>query len=151
MKFQILSCRTIHNIACLALMSLPSVSAAQGLPALSQTLYMPEQRITVAYPDKWSVMPGGSANAYELINVPAEEQQSAARAAEEQQDAARAGAARIIIITEHRTDHAEAVRRLKEIAEEEESSPTFLNIGGWPALQRRHLAPLERSSIDPTE
>lgn len=50
--------------------------------------------------------------------------------------------ARIQITTEARRDHAEAVRRLGEIAVEESDTPQFVVIAGWPALERRRVAPL---------
>jgi hypothetical protein len=52
--------------------------------------------------------------------------------------------ARMLITTEQRQSHAEALRRLADIAKEIESPPSFLVIGGWPALQRRYSAPLPR-------
>jgi hypothetical protein len=63
----------------------------------------------------------------QLINVPAD-----------QQDTVEASA-RIGIGAALRTDHAEAVRELQQIAAEASSPPMFLTIGGWPALQHRHL------------
>jgi hypothetical protein len=49
------------------------------------------------------------------------------------------------ITTEHRRNHAEAVQRLVEIAAEIKAPVEFLAIDGWPALQRRYTAPLERT------
>ncbi len=51
--------------------------------------------------------------------------------------------ARMLITTEQRRNHEEARTRLKEIAREFPARPEFLLINGWPALQRRHLAPVE--------
>jgi len=100
---------------------------AQGSPALTQTLYIDAEGITVSYPEGWSVAPKRFTNTHELINVPAD-----------QQDTVEA-TARIKIRIQTRTDHAEAVHELQEIATEVDSPSTFLAIGGWPALQRRHL------------
>src|SRR5439155_17394199 len=47
----------------------------------------------------------------------------------------------VAVFIEHRKDHLEAVRRLKDIEAEATSPSIFLNIGGWPAVQRRHLTP----------
>src|SRR5262245_54993005 len=41
---------------------------------------------------------------------------------------------------ENRTSHEEALRRLAEIAAGWKTPVTFLDIGGWPALQRRRTA-----------
>jgi uncharacterized repeat protein (TIGR01451 family) len=87
---------------------------------------------TVRYPDRWSA--AQEANVYKLLNVPAGQLGRL--------DAqARDKVTQITIFTEHRKDHAEAVRRLKEIEAESSSPATFLKIGGWPALQRQHLQP----------
>ena len=86
---------------------------------------------TVRYPNGWSAPP--PVDTYQLLNVPAEQQATLDVATLNK-------TARIIITMEHRIDHAEAVRRLREIAAEVDSPSTFLKIGGWPALQRRYLA-----------
>jgi len=52
--------------------------------------------------------------------------------------------ARIYVSTTPYRSHAEAVKHLGEIAAEAETQPEVLQIGGWPALQRAHLAPLPR-------
>src|SRR5690242_14263407 len=46
----------------------------------------------------------------------------------------------LVVTTERRRDHAEAVRRLAEIASEQPTSATRLLIGGWPAIERRYRA-----------
>jgi hypothetical protein len=74
------------------------------------------------------------ANLHVLYNVPAQTLNTLSADA-------LANTARIFIHTQRRKDHAEAVRHLKEIEAEAISPSTFLNIGGWPALQRGHLTP----------
>jgi hypothetical protein len=49
--------------------------------------------------------------------------------------------AQIRIIVEQRKDHSDALKRLSDFAAETSEKPISLTIGGWPALQRRHLAP----------
>lgn len=93
--------------------------------------------ITVRYPADWSSPPRRFANMDELINVPAEKQDAAEPTT------------RIQITVVTRTDHAEAVRELREIASENTSTPTFVRIGGWPALQRRHLGLREQPGEGP--
>lgn len=48
--------------------------------------------------------------------------------------------ARVVVTVEQRTDRDDALRRLKEIAQEWDAPATYLEIGGWPALQRRNLS-----------
>lgn len=49
--------------------------------------------------------------------------------------------ARMVINSEPRRNHAEAVRRLGEIAAEYAAPVEYLQIDGWPALERRYTAP----------
>ena len=49
-----------------------------------------------------------------------------------------ASEAGMLITVEHRRDHAEAVRRLADIASEYRIRVTLLLIDGWPAIQRRY-------------
>lgn len=56
------------------------------------------------------------------------------------------GADAVMTITsEPRRSHEEAVQRLAEIAIEIPTPVAFIEIGGWPALQRQYTAPLERT------
>ncbi len=98
--------------------------AGQSAPApLVHDLEIKARGIHVRYPAGWTVGPHRYTNADELWQVPA------------------AGkAARIMITTETRINHKDAVQRLFEIASEEPVTSTMLEIGGWPALQRRQLA-----------
>src|SRR5262249_7147160 len=50
----------------------------------------------------------------------------------------------ILIFTEKRKSHVEAVRRLREIAQEFHAPVNYLSIGGWPALQRSYTSPREQ-------
>src|SRR5205814_4679430 len=104
----------------LALITAPSRSEAQGSPLLTKTLKIDVwgMSFTVYYPKDWSAPP--PVDTYQLLNVPAEQQATLDIAALNK-------TARIIITMEHRTDHAEAVRRLREIAAEVDSPSTFLN------------------------
>jgi hypothetical protein len=53
-----------------------------------------------------------------------------------------ASEAGMLITVEHRRDHAEAVRRLSEIASEHREKITPTIIAGWPAIERRYRAPM---------
>ena len=111
----------------------PGAPSSAGAVALNRTLAVPAHNFTVAYPEAWSVGPQRYVNAQELWLVPA-----------------KGKAARIMITTERRLDHKDAVNRLFEIANEEPATSTILEIGGWPALQRRQLAtkPMRGEKVD---
>lgn len=91
--------------------------------ALTKTLEVPAVSMSVRYPGDWTLGPARYVNAQELWFVPPQ-----------------GNAARIMITSERRLDHADAVNRLLEIASEEPATSTMLEIGGWPGLQRRQLA-----------
>src|SRR5688572_18379686 len=91
--------------------------------SLTRTLEVSALSLSVRYPADWTVGPARYVNAQELWFVPAQGK-----------------AARIMITSERRLDHADAVNRLLEIASEEPATSTMLEIGGWPALQRRQLS-----------
>jgi hypothetical protein len=95
--------------------------------------------IQIPYPKGWSVAKRRFANAYELFAVPAEQQTVA--------ESERVG--RILMVVDRYGSHSEAVRQLKEIAAEEKEPAVALNIGGWPAIQRRFVAPVARPSRGP--
>jgi hypothetical protein len=48
---------------------------------------------------------------------------------------------RTVVTVERQKDHYAAVRQLSEVAREVSSTPRYRVIGGWPALERRHLSP----------
>lgn len=123
------------TVAVISLLALPSRSTSEAEP-LSNTYRVPALGVTLRYPDGWSIAPERFTNMYELINVPADQQATAA------------ASIRLKIIWETRIDPTEAIRRLGEIADEA-STPTFLDISGWPALQRRHLGPRPQPSQGP--
>ncbi|MFI5394110.1 MAG: COG1361 S-layer family protein [Candidatus Binatia bacterium] len=83
----------------------------------------------------WSVAPQRFGNAQELEKIP-----SSGRAP------LTAGIPvappHVTITTEQRLDHADGLQRLKQIDAEWPTPSTFLSICGWPALQRRQLAPV---------
>ncbi len=133
-QLRIVAFLRVISVACLVfMMTSPAESAGQRGPLdLTQVLQLQSEGVTVRYPQNWTAI--RSANLQVLFNVPAEELGKL--------DAhALAKTPRITLFTERRQDHAEAVRRLKEIEAEASAPSTYLNIGGWPALQRRHLTP----------
>jgi alpha-tubulin suppressor-like RCC1 family protein len=58
------------------------------------------------------------------------------------------GLAQVFVTVEHRTNHADAVHRLREIAAEFDVPVTYLTIGGWPAMQRRVVTPKEEPGAE---
>ena len=101
---------------------------------LQNELTIKEHGITMRYPAGWSVPPRRFANMDEVVNVPAGEQERARPTA------------RVQITAVRRTNHAEALRELREIVSEVHAPVTFLEIGGWPGLQRRHKEPRQQPS-----
>lgn len=101
--------------------------------------YAQERRVEVSKDVVLAVLPNWSRsevkyrNAVQLV-YPRVEQQK------------RGGAEAVMTITsEPRRSHEEAVQRLAEIAVEIPTAVVFIEIGGWPALQRQYTAPLERT------
>jgi len=107
---------------------LPSGAAAQQTPVV----HLQGEDITLTLPTGWSVAP--YADVFQLLNVSADRHDGLDVDTLDH-------TARIIITAERGSDHSQALRRLGEIATEVTSPATFLAVGGWPALQRRHLAP----------
>jgi hypothetical protein len=88
--------------------------------------------LSVGYPDGWSVVRTG--NLTTVVNAPPDQAASL--------DAATyTRTARIEITVEPRPDDDDAVTRLGQIAAETNDPASIMTIGGWPAIQRRHLGP----------
>jgi hypothetical protein len=112
--------------------------AARQAAALAHTLEAREDGYVLRYPSDWAPGPASFTNAKRLVARPA-----GYRAASPGPEPAW-----MLITTETPKNHAEGLRRLADIASEVRGAATFLKIGGWPALQRRHLRPLEQPSED---
>ena len=94
---------------------------------------------SVFYTEGWSPVPPKYSNADELV----------ARAEEKKDSPV---LARILITTERRRDFADSLKRLADITSERAEKPTFLKIGGWPALERTFRARLPvRGQVRPPE
>jgi len=132
--------RSVRAFASLALTILTVMGwSSPGLAQrpLPNRLDIKSGGITLRYPADWSSPPKRFANMDELVNVPADKQDTAE------------ATVRIQITVVTRTDHTEAVRELREIASENTSRPTIVRLGGWPALQRRHLGLREQPGEGP--
>ena len=88
--------------------------------------------ISIAYPANWQVLPREFANATVL-------------AAKEASTGVAPRVARTVLTAEPHKDHAAALRQLADIAAEVSATPEYRVIGGWPALERRYMSPLDRT------
>src|SRR5262245_51439028 len=103
-----------------------------GNTSLTESLNIAENRLTVLFPNNWSTAKEG--NVYKLFRVSKEKLQSLSHADFNKTP-------QILIFTEKRKSHTEAVQRLREIAQEFHAPANYLSIGGWPALQRSYTSP----------
>ncbi len=129
--------RTIGLIALVGFLLAGWPISGPAQPELPNQLDIKALGITLHYPVGWSSPPKRFANMDELVNVPVRDQERGKVTT------------RVQITAVPRTDHAEALRELREIANEVSSRPTFLEIGGWPALQRRHTEARQQPSGGP--
>jgi len=89
--------------------------------------------VVLTIPPNWSQSAARYRNATQLISPRVEEQRG------------RGPDAVMTITSERRRNHEEAVQRLAEIAVEFPGAVEFIEIGGWPAVQRQYTVPLERT------
>ncbi len=99
---------------------------AQASKALTKTVSIGAKGITLHVPEGWSVAQP-TLNSRVILNVPMGQQDTATPTV------------RVVITYLERIDHADAVSKLAEYANESSQPSTFLAIGGWPALQRVQL------------
>jgi hypothetical protein len=112
-----------------------STAPNAGNISLTESLNIAENGLTVLFPKSWST--AKEANVYKLFRVSKEKLQNLSHAEYNKTP-------QILIFTEKRKSHAEAVQRLREIAQEFHAPANYLSIGGWPALQRQYTAPREQ-------
>ncbi len=99
---------------------------AQLSAVLTQSVVIPAKGVAVRYPAGWS-MGQPTQNSWVILNVPVGQKDTAKPTVQ------------VAISYLVRPDHADAVNQLAEYAHESHNPSTFLNIGGWPALQRVQL------------
>ncbi len=120
------------SITCLLQLSTAGVTQSRTTstqPATTQVRVV--DQIVATYPSRWVHSEVTFTNARELL-VPALKPGTQPQA-------------RTLITHEIRRSHEEALQRLAEIAANVKSATvTYLQIGGWPAMQRRYSAPLRR-------
>jgi hypothetical protein len=103
--------------------------------ALAQKVEIAPFGFSLRYPADWTCE--RDANVWRLVDVPPERARVLAGPALEQ-------AAQVFITSETRRDHADALRRLTDVAAESTTPVTFLTINGWPAVQRRYIGSREQ-------
>ena len=123
----------------------PGGQGQGGPEALPQELSFDGQ-FTVRFPANWSELPSVYRNSKTLVSVPKGEHGNLSATKNAYGLGART--ARVMITIEQRRSHSEAVQRLREIANSFPTPATFLEIGGWPALEqsRLELRPLKGAS-----
>ncbi len=97
-------------------------------PALTERFEV-GQSFTLAYPAGWTVRQLG--NVQQMFAAPPE--------AIDRGQVLLDDIASIVVHTEQRKDHAEALLRLKQFEAESNTPSQFVEIAGWPALQRQQL------------
>lgn len=127
--------RFSHAVVTVFLAAIPFCSFGQGQGAGSVhalAFKADGMNVHVPYPTGWSVGSRQLRNGYDLFSAPADK---LARP-----DLTQLG--HVLVSYEKYQSHAEVLRQLKNIAAEESASLTYLGIGGWPAIQRRFVAPV---------
>lgn len=135
---------TMFTLVCAGASGLSPVGRATQADSAPSRMDLPEHGISVPLPDGWSEH--HVANLHEILNVAPEKLATLRQA--DQEDLARIS---VTIISGK--NHAEALRRLQEIAAEWNTPPTFLSVGNWPALQRRVLVakPVEADDVSQSD
>ena len=107
-------------------------STVNSADVLTKSLANDRLGFTLHYPESWSAL--AQDDHVWMVNAPLKQ------ATGSNLD----GLAQIFVTTEHRTNHAEAVNRLREICSEYQTKCTYLAIDGWPAMQREVIVPKEQ-------
>src|ERR1700683_4884837 len=111
-------------------------STVNSAELLTKSLVIERLGFTLHYPESWSGVAQDD-HAW-MVNAPLEQATGSNLDSLEQ----------IVVTTEHRTNHAEAVNRLREICSEYQTKCTYLAIGGWPAMQREVIVPKEQPGAE---
>src|SRR4051794_32131589 len=99
---------------------------------LAQVAVPMAKDVTFRTPAGWRVVEGAFRNATELIKTTGD-QKSPVRIAH------------ILVTTEVRRSHEEALQRLREISAESKVQARAVSVGGWPAIQRQEVVVLPRT------
>ncbi|MGI9087326.1 MAG: hypothetical protein ACR2HH_06240 [Chthoniobacterales bacterium] len=115
-----------------------ALAVAQQRQASQVLKIAPEAQVRFAAP--WEPSAVKYTNAQELIVRRTPEANATGKKAEE----AGAPLARMLITTEPRTDHADALARLQSIAASRDAAAEFTEVGGWPAVEIKFTERLPR-------
>src|SRR5215813_451737 len=147
----ILSKAVLHKVVLLKAMTMLILLASALISAMAQdsqaqqftrSLQIEAKGMTLRYPEGWSLVQSPDPTVRELQMQVAPD----GRRAVNEPASDSIGIARMQINIEPRLDHADALERLRHIAAEYSGTESFLDIGGWPAYQRRYLAPIAKKS-----
>jgi hypothetical protein len=133
-------------ILVLLLVSLLSVSLAQ--PAQPAQVELRKVGMTITMPQGWRL--GNQTPDSVALHVPPKrERQSPGKIdqTDVKPDFVVAAEAGMLITTERRRDHSEALRRLAEIASEYPEPATTRVINGWPAIERRYRSVMPQPGV----
>ena len=115
---------------CLLLFATSLTAAADQSKTPKSTLLTVAPQTTVRYSQPWRPSGVEYSNAKELILVSREKQTAET-------------SARVLITTEQRLNHEDALQRLRDIAESTTNGTVrFVEIGGWPAVVLEFMEPL---------
>src|SRR5258707_10055593 len=110
----------------------------RSLGAPDDTTLKVADKLVAIVPEPWLILPAQTRNLFEVA-LPATPKQPATEQV------------RVAITTETRTDHASAVQRIAQIAAEREGQIRYLDICGWPALERRSIVALAHTRAPKAE
>ncbi len=109
--------------------TLLALPARADAPALTNSVAI--GNFTVSYPAGWSTLQSGRLTL--ILDVAADQQAALGNRF--------VFTPQVNVSTEQRIDHNDALQRLNDIAAETNDPVTHLTIAGYPAIQRRHMAP----------
>lgn len=134
--------RSIIGVLFLTSVVVASLVSAQSPPQREREFKIFDN-LTINVPPSWSVI-NQTSESVEMYAPSPNDSQSPTR----RENLPQAG---MLIIIERRHDHAEALRRLAEIASEYPERATPVVIAGWPAIERRYRSYLPQSGEDEGE
>src|SRR4030095_8685264 len=119
-------------------------TSAQQQPA--ENLFSISEKVQVRYTAPWTPSPTTYSNAVELV---VSRKTQIIRKEDKNEQEVEYTEARCLITVEPRTNHADALKRLSEIAAERDGSVTYLENGSWPALELTFIEQLQRRGKNP--
>lgn len=129
----------------------PASTAAHALGAAGQKTLSIDQLGHLSYAPPWQVLESRFSNAYQLVRL-MESQASPpspnSQTQEQQTQSANGPLARLLITTEKRDSHADAIKRLQELAFSRAASVSFYAISGWPAVELQFTQKLPRRGAE---